>query len=365
MEYKKINELCVPFSSNISINKLEGNTGEYPLYGAAGFVKNVDFFLADKPYISIIKDGAGVGRIAIHKEKSSIVGTMQGIYPKENINIKWLYYVLKNQQLDKNKTGVTIPHIYFKDYGKNVVKVVEIDEQIKMVECLENIECQIMLKQKQLIKLDEVVKSQFIEMFGDVLTNTKDFEMCCFGDYVTQMNIGPFGSDLKNEDFVTEDESYCMVYEQKHAIQKSLELETRYVNELKYNKLKRFDVGPGDIIVSCRGTIGECFILPNDAPNGIIHPSLMMIKPKNIVNNRFLVFLLEHILVEQTEQGSGVKMAIKATELAKIKTIKPKRCLQDQFINFVQQIDKSKFLIKKQIELLREILEIKMDEYFN
>ena len=57
-------------------------------------------------------------------------------------------------------------------------------------------------------------------MFGDVLRSTKNFDMCCFGEYVNQMNIGPFGSDLKNEDFVSEEESYCMVYEQKHAIQK-------------------------------------------------------------------------------------------------------------------------------------------------
>ena len=180
-------------------------------------------------------------------------------------------------------------------------------------------------------------------MFGDVLSNTKEFAMCPFGEYVNQMNIGPFGSDLKNEDFVSEEEAYCMVYEQKHAIRKSLLVETRYVNEIKYNHLKRFDIGPGDIIVSCRGTIGECYILPENAPHGIIHPSLMMIKPKDTVNNNYLVFLLERILEEQEQQGSGVKMAIKATELAKIITIKPDRKLQDKFITFTQQIDKSKY----------------------
>ena len=180
-------------------------------------------------------------------------------------------------------------------------------------------------------------------MFGDVIKNDKGFDSCTFGDYVNQMNIGPFGSDLKNDSFVSKGNGYCMVYEQKHAIDKDMMVEARYVSKEKYEKLKRFDIGPGDIIVSCRGTIGHCFILPDNAPHGIIHPSLMMIKPKNDVNHKFLLFLLEHIMEEQREQGSGVKMAIKATELAKIETIKPSRILQDRFIDFIEQIDKSKY----------------------
>lgn len=79
------------------------------------------------------------------------------------------------------------------------------------------------------------------------------------------MNIGPFGSDLKNDCFVSKENGYCMVYEQKHAIDKDMTVEARYVTKEKYEKMKRFDIGPGDIIVSCRGTIGECFILPSDA----------------------------------------------------------------------------------------------------
>ena len=155
-----------------------------------------------------------------------------------------------------------------------------------------------------------------------------------------------------------------MVYEQKHAIDKDMTVEARYVSKEKYEKMRRFDIGPGDIIVSCRGTIGECFILPKDAPHGIIHPSLMMIKPKNMVNNEFLLFLLERILSEQQEQGSGVKMAIKATDLAKIVTIKPSRVLQDEFIQFVKLVDKSKFVVQQQLKNLQELLDSKMDEYF-
>ena len=183
-----------------------------------------------------------------------------------------------------------------------------------------------------------------MEMFGDVLRNDKNFEICPFGEYVLQMNIGPFGSDLKNDSFVSKEQSACMVYEQKHAIEKTLNVPTRYINDEKYSHLKRFEIGPGDIIVSCRGTIGECWILPSKAPNGIIHPSLMLIKPNDSVNHEFLLYMLEQILAEQTQQGSGVKMAIRAKDLSKIVCIKPSRDKQDRFIGFVHSIDKSRFV---------------------
>ena len=137
---------------------------------------------------------------------------------------------------------------------------------------------------------------------------------------VEEMFIGPFGSSLKNDCFVDESEAYCMVYEQKHAIQKNMNLETRYVNEQKYNELKRFNVKGGDIIVSCRGTIGETYVVPDDAPLGIMHPSIMKIRLKEgVYDKHYFDLLLKSRLKkhESEANGSGVKMAISATALGK------------------------------------------------
>ena len=112
------------------------------------------------------------------------------------------------------------------------------------------------------------------------------------GNNVIEMFIGPFGSSLKNECFVSRDKAFCMVYEQRHAIQKTMDIETRYVDEQKYNELKRFNVQSGDIIVSCRGTIGETFIVPKNAPLGIMHPSIMKIRLKDGVYDKYYFNLL-------------------------------------------------------------------------
>ena len=199
---------------------------------------------------------------------------------------------------------------------------------------------------KELInRTDELVKSQFIEMFGASSQYPKE----PLKDNVVEMFIGPFGSSLKNECFVTKDAGYCMVYEQKHAIQKSMAVETRYVDEKKYRELQRFNVHGGDIIVSCRGTIGEVYAIPDDAPTGIMHPSIMKIRlKKDRYNQKFFVFALEQYMKEHIREANGtaVKMAVSATTLGKEPFIIPSIGTQNAFVAFVEQSDKSKLTIE-------------------
>ena len=89
----KLKDIVKSYASNLSINKLEENIGEYPLYGAEGIIKYVDFYEMKSPYISIIKDGAGVGRLNLCNEFSSALGTLQCLIPKQDININVLYSI--------------------------------------------------------------------------------------------------------------------------------------------------------------------------------------------------------------------------------------------------------------------------------
>ena len=363
MSRTRLKDVVRQQKSSLKLSDLKKH-GAFPVFGASGLVGYRDFFQSEKEAVAIIKDGAGIGRVSMLPKHSSVLGTMQMLEPKEGISNSYLFYYLSHLKLGKSFTGSTIPHIYFKNYSDSSFPDVSYNQQCQVAEKLDAIRKSIEQKSNQLSILDSLVKSRFMEMFGDVLRNTKGFQMCHFGEYVYQMNIGPFGSDLKNDCFVSKEQSACMVYEQKHAIDKTLNVPTRYINNEKYAHLKRFEIGPGDIIVSCRGTIGKCWLLPDEAPKGIIHPSLMLIKPNDAVNHEFLVYLLERILSEQTQQGSGVKMAIKAKDLSKIVCIKPEREEQDYFIDFVHLVDKSRFVVQKEIKDLQELLDSKMDEYF-
>ena len=101
MDKVKLYEICQCKSSNLKQSDIENIKGIFPVYGASGFIKNIDSYQQDEECLAIVKDGAGVGRIFIIPEKSSIIGTMQYLIPKSNILSKYLYYCLQNIDLKK------------------------------------------------------------------------------------------------------------------------------------------------------------------------------------------------------------------------------------------------------------------------
>lgn len=159
-------------SSNLSINKLKDDDGDYPFYSAKGFVKNISFYHQEKSYLAIIKDGAGVGRVSIHPAKSSVVGTLQYLLPKEGFDLKFLYYYLLSVDFSKYFTGSTIPHIYFKDYKSEPFPVVALEEQKEIVEILdqafESIEKAKANIEKNIENAKELFQSKLNQMFSQV-----------------------------------------------------------------------------------------------------------------------------------------------------------------------------------------------------
>ena len=146
----KLKDLLSNKSSGISINQLEDNNGDYPLYGASGFLKCIDFCEMNCDYISIVKDGSGVGNISFHEKNTSVVNTSQYILPKENLDLYFIFYLLQTINLDKYKTGSTIPHIYFKDYSIEKVRIPKLNEQKKIGLLLRNIDLKMEILDKKL-----------------------------------------------------------------------------------------------------------------------------------------------------------------------------------------------------------------------
>lgn len=266
--------------------------------------------------------------------------------PKEDVIDKDFFpmFIKSDYFLDaaiKISVGSLSPTINWRDLKELKFELPSLEEQRKLAEALWAIYDMKDKYKKLILATDELVKSQFIERFGDA-----DFAREPLGQNVIEMFIGPFGSALKNECFVEGNDAFCMVYEQKHAIQKTLDVPTRYVNEGKYQELKRFTIHPGDIIVSCRGTIGEIYAVPEDAPMGIMHPSIMKVRvKKEKYDQKFFVFVLEQYMKEHAREANGtsVKMAVSAKALEKELFIVPPLIVQKQFIDFVEQSDKSKF----------------------
>ena len=167
----RLGDVCEKRTSNIAQKDLEGHSGNYPIYGASGFIKNVDFYQQENPYIAVVKDGAGIGRIMKLPGKSSVIATMQYIIPNDTVDISYLAYAMEHMNLSKYFTGATIPHIYFKDYQREEFPLPSLAEQRKIAAVLDKVSDLIAKRRQQLTKLDELVKARFVEMFGDPVSN--------------------------------------------------------------------------------------------------------------------------------------------------------------------------------------------------
>ena len=136
-EIKKLKDICEKGSSNVNMKDLLNLGGNYPIYGASGFIQNVNFYHQEKEYIGIIKDGSGIGRTMLLPAKSSVIGTLQYILPKEGNSIHFINYALQSLDLSKYKQGAAIPHIYFRDYGETELVVPPLEEQKRIVKILD------------------------------------------------------------------------------------------------------------------------------------------------------------------------------------------------------------------------------------
>jgi len=164
-EEKRLGEISNKKSSNIAANNIEANHGTYKIYGASGFLKYVDFYNEEEPFISIVKDGAGVGRTLLCDAKSSVLGTLDIIKPTGKIDLYFLYSVLNIIDFTKYSIGSTIPHIYFKDYSKEKIRIPSFDEQQKIANFLSAIDTKIESVATQIEKTQTFKKGLLQQMF--------------------------------------------------------------------------------------------------------------------------------------------------------------------------------------------------------
>ncbi len=190
-----------------------------------------------------------------------------------------------------------------------------------------------------------VDKSQFNEIFSvDKGWNLVKLETLC--DSIVR---GPFGSALKVSFFVGKGIGTVKVYEQKNAIQRSADIGESYVTQEKYQELKRFSCGPGDFIMSCSGTIGCLYQIPEGAEHGLINQALCKFHLNGkMLPEVFLIYMRNS--VDQLEtKGSAIKNIGAISYIKNMEIALPPIDVQKQFAQFIIQSDKSKFCIATSI----------------
>ena len=204
----KLEDVCERGTSSLMQKDIVDKNGKYPVYGASGHIGSMETYQQEHQTVAVVKDGAGIGRTMLLPEKSSVIGTMQYLIPKNFIEPEYLYYVVKYMHLEKYFSGATIPHIYFRDYKTEEFNLHDKTEQREIVSTLKRIEAMISNRQEQLTKLDELVKARFVEMFeNNTYPKVKVSTVC---DFITKGTTPP--NDLISEEYSSDKVPYLKVY---------------------------------------------------------------------------------------------------------------------------------------------------------
>lgn len=364
----RLEDVCERGSSNLRQADVAGRSGDYPIYGASGYIGNVDFYHQEKPYVAVVKDGAGIGRTTLLPAKSSVIGTMQYLLPKDNVLPEYLSYVVQYMHLEKYFSGATIPHIYYRDYKNEEFNLDCIEKQTEIVGVLIRTEGIIAARQQQLQKLDELVKFRFVELFGNPISNPMKWDIYQLEECLERIDNGKsfICSDKpRNGDNPAILKLSAATYgdyrpnENKALLDESLFVESS-------------EVHAGDLLFTRKNTpelVGTAAYVQNTPPKLMMPDLIFRLVPNEKVNAVFLWQLINckefRPVIQAISGGSAKSMSnISKERLGKIEVICPPRELQDSLISFVEQIDKSKVAVQKALDETQLLFDSLMQKYF-
>ena len=341
VKFKKIKEVYfrkkgTPITAG-KMKEIQNEKGDIRIF--AGGKTVIDAYEKDIPKANITRVPAvlvqsrGIIDVVYYEKPFTFKNEMWAYTHNEKTTVKYLYYILKNniEKFRESASGMgSLPQISLKVTEEFAIPFPPLPVQEEIVRILDNF--------TELTAELTARKKQYEYYRDKLLVEQRECQMRELGSVCT-FTRGPFGGALKKEVFKSK--GYA-VYEQQHAIYRNLSFRY-FVDSSKFEELERFSVKPGDMIVSCSGTIGKTFIIPLDAPKGIINQALLKLTPKSEINIYYLQFFVENTisrLLNSVSRGGAIKNVPSVNELKKIVIPLPSLEEQQRIVNILDRFDK-------------------------
>ena len=336
--------------ADIGTGKLDANamneTGEYDFYTSGIQKYKIDVPAFEGPAITIAGNGATVGYMHLANGKFNAYQRTY-VLSAFQANREFLFYEIGNKLPKKisqeARTG-NIPYIVMDMLTDLQLSIPCEQEQRKLGEFMMSLDHLITLHQR---KIYIFIKKMPI-----------DWEQRKFAE-LAEYKKGPFGSAITKSMFVPKSDDSVKVYEQQNAINKDWSLERYFLpKEYAYTRLKAFEVHSGDIIVSCAGTIGEIYEIPDNAEYGVINQALMRVRVyEKIVDKRMFIIAFSNMINEFTRthsNGSAIKNIPPFADLKPMKVLMPSMEEQRVISECFEKIDYLITLHHRECVILRK-----------
>ena len=316
--------------------------GKYPIYGSGGIMGYADDYICEAGTVIIGRKGSINNPIYV-EEPFWNVDTAFGLSAKREILMpRYLYYFCQYFDFERLNKAVTIPSLTKSDLLKIELELPTIETQKKIVDRLIKVEQIIQLKKRELQKLDTLVKSRFVELFGDPVINSMGWKKALIGDdcFVTKLAGFEYTQYINYED----SGDVVMVKAQNVKNGKLNRKELSFISNEVSDSLPRSQLAPGDVVMTYVGAnIGDVAIIDNKYKYHLA-PNVAKIRPDseryNSIYFMYMLMLLNAYIVKNS--ADTAKAALGMERIRKLNVFVPPIELQNQFADFVASVDKSK-----------------------
>ena len=349
----------------------EREKGKYPYYGANGIQDYVADYIFDDELVLLAEDGGNFGSrerpIAYRVSGKCWVNNHAHVLkPKDELDVDYLCYSLMFYKVDGMVNGATRQKLTQAAMRKMQIPSRSMDEQKQIVDELNRIIKIKKQRQKELVLLDDLIKARFVEMFGNPVLNDKRWEQKSLGDITTKIGSGATpkgGKETYQEKGITLIRS-MNVHNGKFEYK-----DLAHISDEQGAKLDNVMIEENDVLLNITGaSVARSCVVPNNILPARVNQHVCIIRCKKCIIPEFL----NNLLIDDNYQellwniaGSGAtREAITKQQVENLNIILPSIELQNEFIVFCKQIDKSKAAVQKALDETKMLFDSLMQEYF-
>ena len=337
MKKVKLGELV-----SIQTGKLDANAavvgGKYPFFTTAKEISWINDYVYDDEVVLVA--GNGDLNVKYYKGKFNAYQRTYILSNNSNVRMKYLYYFLDKyiEVLRHQSIGGVIKYIKLNNLSNAQVPMMSIPEQEKIIQNLEKIDYLISKKSQQYTELSNLVKSRFNEMFGDVILNDKEWKFSKWNEILTIRN----GKNQKN---VEDKNGQFPIYGSGGII----------------GYAKDWIVKKNSVIIGRKGNINKPILVRENFWN--VDTAFGLEPTLDKINSEYLFYFCQLYNFEKLNKAVTIPSLTKS-DLLDISIPLPPLSLQNEFADFVDQVDKSQLAIQKSLEELETLKKSLMQEYF-